>query len=109
MAGFAVKREEAAGKTTLVLDGTLDGQAARAVQLLVAELAPTTSLVVDFSRVREFHDYSVGVLGVALQKRDVELLGLRTHHARMFEYFGVTAGAPASERAYYTPEELLFA
>ena len=110
MAGFEVKREDASGKITLRLNGTLDGQAARQVQLLISEVDRevdrATTLTLDFSQVRDFHDYSVGVLGHVLRARPVELVGLRTHHARMFEYFGIhTEGG--TERAYYTPEELL--
>lgn len=107
MAGFEVHREDVAGKIVLRVQGTLDGAAARELHLMVGQLEPQASVVLDFSQVREFYDYSVGVLTQTLAARTVELRGLRTHQARMFEYFGVSTGA--SDRAYYTPEELLSA
>ncbi|MBX5482499.1 MAG: STAS domain-containing protein [Myxococcaceae bacterium] len=100
MSGFEVKREDTPGTITLRISGTLDGPAARQLQLRVTEADPRTSLVLDFTQVREFHDYAIGVLGHALRARKVQLLGLRTHHARMFEYFGISAGGGSSDRTH---------
>lgn len=107
MARFEAKREDVAGSIILRLHGALDGAASRQLQLQIAELDPRAKLVVDFSHLHEFCDYAVGVISHAVKGREVELRGLRTHQARMFEYFGVSTGS--SERAYYTPEELLVA
>ena len=107
MAGFEVKREDSAGTITLRMHGTLDGHAARQVQLLLADVDPHAEVVMDFSQIREFPDYSVGVLTHVLSSRKAELRGLRSHQARMFQYLGVRVDG--EERAYYTPEELLVA
>ena len=108
MGGFEVNREDVAGGgVVLRLSGTLDVEAAHVLKNVLGELDRTAHVAVDFSQVREFHDLSVSVLARALSQRPVQLLGLRTHQARMLEYFGIPAGEP--KRNYYTPEEQLFA
>lgn len=107
MVGFELKREESAGKVILRLHGVLDGAAARELHLAITAVDPRLDLVVDFSQVKEFYDYSVGVLTRTLSARPARLQGLRQHQARMFEYFGIPSGNTV--RAYYTPEELLVA
>lgn len=106
---FEVEREERAGRILLRLHGTLDGAAARQLQLQIAAGDPRADLVVDFSRLREFQDYAVGVVAHALEGRKAEMRGLRRHHARMFEYFGIRVGMPEEGEVYYRPEELLVA
>lgn len=108
MGGFEVEREDVAGRVLLRLSGTFDEDAARALKRVLAELDPRGEVEVDFSRVQDFQDVSVSVLSRALAQRPVHLRGLRTHQARMFEYFGIPAGE-SDERVYYTPEELLVA
>jgi hypothetical protein len=106
MGGFEVKREDVAGEVILRLNGTLDEDAALLLKALLSNVeAP--KVVIDFAQVKDFYDLSVSVLARTLSQRPVELRGLRTHQARMFEYFGIPAGE--SERVYYTPEELLVA
>ncbi len=109
MAGFELKREEVAGNVVLRLHGVLDGAAARELHQAMVSVDPRTDLIVDFSQVRDFCDYSVGVLTRTLSTRPARLRGLRQHQARMFEYFGIASENSQSERAYYTPEELLVA
>jgi anti-anti-sigma regulatory factor len=103
--GFEVNREDVEGRVVLWLSGTLDVEAAEVLKKLLCDLDRDSDVVVDFSHVREFFDLSLSVLVSALAQRPVHLRGLRTHQARMFEYFGIPAGA--SERVYYTPEELV--
>jgi hypothetical protein len=50
-------------------------------------------VVVDVTRVREFHDFGVAALGRALTRcrADVKVRGLRQHQVRVLRYFGVDA------------------
>lgn len=86
-----------ANDVTFALAGVFDGASAwdlrHAIEAVEVE---ASQLVLDFSKVREFYDFGVAVLAHALAQRDarrpaVALKGLRTHQARMFQYFGVQA------------------
>lgn len=107
MSGFEVQREDGSGRVIFHVFGTVDGDAARTLQSLVLQVDPRDEVVVDFAHVREFFDLSVGVLTRTLAQRPVQLQGLRSHQARMFEYFGIHTRD--AERAYYTPEDLMVA
>jgi anti-anti-sigma regulatory factor len=107
MGGFEVNREDAGGSVVLRLSGTFDVNAAHALKNALSGLDRASQVVVDFSQVREFYDLSLSVMARTLSQRPVQLRGLRTHQARMFEYFGIPAGE--SKRTYYTPEEPVFA
>ncbi|HYO51914.1 STAS domain-containing protein [Archangium sp.] len=106
VAGLEIQREELAGRLTLRLTGTLDGQTAMMLRSSLEELG-SREVVVDFTHLREFRDSAVGVLTHGLMERKVQLRGLAGHHERMFRYFGLTTGNIAPQRAYYTPEEVL--
>ena len=73
------------------VEGVLDGVAARRVEAELLRAAPGDRLLVDLTKVREFHDFGVAVLGRALIecRADVRLRGLRQHQLRVLRYFGV--------------------
>lgn len=107
MTGFEVQREVVSNRIIFHVSGTVDADAARTLQTLVMQVDLRDEVVVDFAHVRDFPDLSVGVLTRTLALRPVQLQGLRSHQARMFEYFGIRTRD--AERAYYTPEDLLVA
>jgi anti-anti-sigma regulatory factor len=107
MTGLQILREEAAGRVTLRLEGTLDGQTAQELRNSLQALGQS-EVVLDFAHLREFKDSAVGILTHGLKDSAVQLRGLATHHERVFRYFGVLAAAPDA-RAYYTPEDVLSA
>ena len=77
--------------TTLRLEGTLDGVAARRVEALLDRAEPGARFHVDVTQVREFHDFGVAVLGRALARTraSVSLRGLRRHQICVLRYFGI--------------------
>ena len=79
-----------------------DGIAARRLEALLAVAAPHARIQIDLTKVREFHDFGIAVLGHALtcSRAQVTLLGLRLHQIRVLRYFGVDAGP--LERAVLT-------
>ncbi|MBN8226911.1 STAS domain-containing protein [Corallococcus macrosporus] len=106
MTGLRIHQEqEAAGRITLRLEGTLDGRTAQELRNSLQALGQS-EVVLDFAHLREFKDSAVGVLTHGLKEGAVELRGLATHHERMFRYFGVLS-SPTTHRAYYTPEDIL--
>ena len=105
MTGLQILREEAAGRVTLRLEGTLDGRTAQELRSSLQALGQS-EVVLDFAHLREFKDSAVGVLTHNLKEGAVQMRGLATHHERMFRYFGVLS-SPATHRAYYTPEDIL--
>ncbi|MCY1033690.1 STAS domain-containing protein [Corallococcus sp. BB11-1] len=107
MSGLQILREEAAGRVTLRLEGTLDGRTAQELSLSLRSLGQS-EVVLDFAHLREFKDSAVGVLTHGLKESAVQMRGLATHHERMFRYFGVLS-SPTTNRAYYTPEDILSA
>lgn len=86
-----------ANDVTFALAGVFDGASAWDLRHAIESVEVDASQVVlDFSKVREFYDFGVAVLAHALSQRDagrpaIALKGLRTHQARMFKYFGVSA------------------
>ena len=104
MVALEIHHEERAGRLTLRLMGTLDGQTAQLVRKSLDTLG-TREVELDFTHLREFRDSAVGVLTHGLAERKVALRGLAGHHQRMFRYFGL--GEATASRAYYTPEEVL--
>jgi len=105
MAGLQIHREESSGTVTLRLEGTIDASTASLLRKSLDEVS-NKPVVLDFSRVREFMDVAVGVLTRGLYERDIQFKGLVGHQERMFRYFGFHS-QDASNRRYYTPEELL--
>ena len=77
------------------VEGVLDGVAARRIEAELLRASPGDRLLVDLTKVREFHDFGVAVLGRALTMcpADVRLRGLRQHQIRVLRYFGVDAGS----------------
>jgi anti-anti-sigma regulatory factor len=75
------------------LDGVFDLNAARALDQTVDSVKRGGSLLVDFRRVRDFHDVGLAVLARTIQRsrEDLELdvRGLRERQHRMLRYFGV--------------------
>jgi anti-anti-sigma regulatory factor len=73
----------------LKVEGVLDLERARELAAFVA--ASDGALRLDLTRVREFHDFGVTVLGQALQRRrgKVTVRGLRQHHLRLLRYLGI--------------------
>ena len=106
VAGLEIQREELAGRLTLRLTGTLDGRTAMTLRSSLEELG-TREVVVDFTHLKEFRDSAVAVLTHGMTERKMQFRGLAGHHERMFRYFGMSTGTIASQRAYYTPEEVL--
>ncbi|MGQ0504627.1 MAG: STAS domain-containing protein [Myxococcaceae bacterium] len=103
MAGLNINREDTSETVTLKLVGNFNRDSAAEV----LSRMPTTddrTVVLDFSRVREFPDLAVPELSRHLGSRKVLLHGLARHQARMFGYFGLGDGR--AEGVYYTPEEI---
>ncbi|MET0406509.1 MAG: STAS domain-containing protein [Cystobacter sp.] len=105
MVGLEIHQEERAGRLTLRLMGTLDGQTAQLLRQSLDTLG-SREVELDFTHLREFRDTAVGVLTHGLLERNVQVRGLAGHHQRMFRYFGVSLGETRSSGAYYTPEEM---
>ena len=78
-------------KRMIHLDGVFDGIAARKLETALAQAQPGTSLQVDVTKVREFHDLALAVLATAVRRCSarVALSGLRQHQLRMLRYFGL--------------------
>ncbi len=94
-AELAIHREATDSRVMLRLGGVFNADAAAALQeALEAEDKP---VVVDFSRVREFYDFAVGLLanGILRHTSRVSLSGLNDHQRRMFRSFGVDPSARA--------------
>jgi len=97
---------------TIRVDGIFDGATAWELRnMLDKHLAGSSTIVLDFSKVREFYDFGVSVLAYWLAQRPnvlprVLLRGLRTHQLRMFRYFGVDADGrdPSAHVGLQQPE-----
>jgi anti-anti-sigma regulatory factor len=87
------------------LEGVFDLPAARLLQLALKRTPAGEQVTIDFTNVRDFHDYGIAVLAQTLARRDgviVKLEGLRTHHVRLLRYFGIDADTfrpPATSRS----------
>jgi anti-anti-sigma regulatory factor len=83
----------ASNRRSMELDGVFDLNAARALDQAVDAVKRGGSLLVDFRRVRDFHDVGLAVLARTIQRsrEDLELdvRGLRERQHRMLRYFGV--------------------
>jgi hypothetical protein len=79
-----------AGEIVIRIDGTFDRQAATRLTGWLGEVPRGSSLVVDFSRVRDLQDFG---LAAAAQKLatygPVQVVGLGRHQQRLLRYFGV--------------------
>ncbi len=75
------------------LEGTFDLPSARLVEHSLKRLRPGDRVRIDFTSVRQFHDFGVAVLAQALKQSEalvVNVEGLGTHHLRLLRYFGVS-------------------
>jgi anti-anti-sigma regulatory factor len=85
---------DVAPEVTIKVDEVFNGATAWELRKTLETAPRAQTVVLDFSRVREFYDFGVGVLAHWLAQRAntfprVLLRGLRTHQLRMFRYFGV--------------------
>ena len=91
------------------VEGSLDLPAARFVEHSLKRMSVGDRVRIDFTRVRQFHDYGIAVLAQALKKHEaivVRLDGLGMHQVRMLRYFGVDSEAFRRDgRARGLPEE----
>ncbi len=74
------------------LEGTFDLPSARLVENSLKRMRAGQRVRVDFTRVRDFHDFAVAVLAQALKRPgapDAKLEGLRLHQVRLLRYFGI--------------------
>jgi hypothetical protein len=82
------------GELVIRIDGTFDRQAASRLSGWLVEVTAGAPVVLDFSRVREFHDFGVAALANGLGGRaSVQVLGLGRHQQRLLRYFGVDLDA----------------
>ena len=92
-------REPATAGRSLLLrvDGVLDVPAARRVAEAVAAVGQGSTVQLDLSRVREFHDLGVAALAQALEELGgrVAVTGLCQHQLRLLRYLGIDAGSGA--------------
>jgi hypothetical protein len=80
----------------IVVEGVFDGPAARRVEAQLAREQAGARILLDLSKVREFHDFAIGILALVLARvPGVAVRGLRTHQLRMLRYFGLDADALA--------------
>jgi len=91
MASYSITEEIESGLATYFVSGRFESTSAWD---LAARLRsePRAELVLDFSRVDAFVDYSIAVLASALLSlgdKRIHLRGIRTHQLRMLRYFGV--------------------
>jgi hypothetical protein len=75
------------------LDGVFDVEAAETLGRRIGEVKPGGALLVDFRRVRDFHDVGLARLARTIlgsrQSVELDVRGLREHQHRMLRYFGV--------------------
>jgi hypothetical protein len=102
-----VRHKDVPGQLELVLrlEGRFDRDAAAALRRVVEQLPPD-SVLLDFSKVRDFLDLAVPDLTRNLEGRGVQVMGLPHHLERMFRYFG-WCKSEATDPAYYVPEDSL--
>ncbi len=103
------ERLQPGGEILIRVDGTFDAPAAWDVRGRLGAIPPASSVVIDFSQVREFNDLGVAVMASGLapgKGPHVVVRGLRQHQHRMFRYFGVDLDAMrGSGRAAAAPEQ----
>jgi STAS domain len=76
------------------LDGTFDAAEAWRLHDLLAKVPPGSSVWLDFSQVRSFHDFAIALLAqdLAALRGFLETTGLCQHQRRILGYFGVDEG-----------------
>jgi hypothetical protein len=63
---------------------------------VLAKLEPGTRVTLDFSKVRDFHDFAIALLARDLESLSgrIRTRGLCQHQLRMLRYFGVETPCP---------------
>lgn len=91
----------AVDRVILWFDGTFDAPQAWQLRHALAEMDGGAQVTLDFSRVREFHDFAFALLAQDLRRGDdqegrikVEARGLCQHQLRLLKYLGVNAHGP---------------
>lgn len=81
----------ARGELVIRLRGTFDGAAANRVAGRMRELPRGADVVLDFSGVRQLHDFGLAAVARAIGERGpaLSVRGLTHHHERLLRYFGV--------------------
>jgi hypothetical protein len=78
------------GEVVIRIDGTFDAKAATRLAGWLGEVPATDSLVLDFTQVRDCHDFGLAAVASDLAARDHLIVrGLTRHQERMLRYFGV--------------------
>jgi hypothetical protein len=87
--------------STIRLEGVFDGAVAWRLASMLVHADASRRLEVDLSKVREFHDVAIAVLGQALTRSParVTLRGLRQRQVVVLRYFGVDARLLESARS----------
>jgi len=82
------------------MDGIFDVPAAQAV-VSACDQEAARPVLVDLTRVREFHDFAVAVLahGIARRRERVTVRGLGAHQRRMLDYLGLGGGGDGAGAA----------
>lgn len=79
-----------AGEIVIRVDGTFDRHAAARLTGWLGEVPAGAPIVLDFYRVREFHDFGLAAMATQLAARGpVQVRGLGRHQERLLRYFGV--------------------
>jgi len=86
---------------TMVLEGVFDLPAAQWVVDVLSESDQSTEVYVDLTRIRDFDDRAVALLGRGLSeaRSPVSVRGLLRHQYRLMRYLGVRSSALESEHS----------
>lgn len=89
----------ARGELIIRIAGTFDGTAASRLNGWLGEISSGDELVVDFSQVRDCHDFGLAAVARDLAGRGphLQLRGLTRHQQRMLRYFGLDLGGVQEE------------
>jgi hypothetical protein len=108
MPGCSVEREVIGTTATYRLSGRFEGACAWDLARRL-EQEPLAEVLLDFSQVVDYVDYSIAIVASALLAADhksVHLQGIRQHQLRMFKYFGVDPEELAHRSGVAAPEPL---
>jgi len=88
---MAIANDVGSDRVEVRLDGTFDAAEAWRLHDLLAKVPPGSSVWLDFSQVRNFHDFAIALLAQDLVARRgfLEATGLCQHQRRILAYFGV--------------------
>jgi hypothetical protein len=79
------------GELVIRIAGTFDAKAASRLTGWLGEISSGDELVVDFSQVRDCHDFGLAAVARDLAERGprLQVRGLTRHQQRMLRYFGL--------------------